>query len=146
MKGNQSPQARRRAFIREHHPDHGGDAGAFIAGLHALDAEREQGSGPLPEVSVVRRRPWLVRKATAVGRRLRYGPRRSRVSLPVTACPLLVVLRRREKNLASKRTSQYADLGILAAQLSALSVRLSTQISFSTLSVVRLSSVHDLAG
>jgi hypothetical protein len=82
MKENQSHEARRRAFIREHHPDCGGDAVAFIAGLRALDAEREQGSGPLPEVVVVRRRPWLVRKVTAVGRRLRYGPRPSRVSLP----------------------------------------------------------------
>ena len=36
-------------------------------------------SGPLPEVVVVRRRPWLVRKATAVVRRLRYGPRPPRV-------------------------------------------------------------------
>lgn len=99
MKENQSHEARRRAFIRKHHPDRGGDAGEFIAGLRALDAEREQGSGPLPEVVVVRRRPWLVRKATAVGRRLRYGPRPSRVRLPVTACPLLVVLRRCEKNL-----------------------------------------------
>jgi hypothetical protein len=77
-------EARRRAFIREHHPDRGGDPGAFIAGLCALDAERELGSGPLPKVVVVRRRPWPVRKATAVARRLRYGPRPSRVRLPVT--------------------------------------------------------------
>ena len=77
-------EARRRAFIREHHPDRGGDPGAFIAGLRALDAERELGSGPLPKVVIVRRRPWPVRKATAVVRRLRYGPRLSRVRLPVT--------------------------------------------------------------
>jgi hypothetical protein len=50
--------------------------------LRTLDAEREQGSGPLPKVVVVRRRPWLVRKATVVVRRLRYGPRPSRVRLP----------------------------------------------------------------
>jgi len=81
MKEDQSHEARRRAFIREHHPDRGGDPGAFIAGLRALDAQREQGSGPLPEVVVVRRRPWLVRKATAVVRHLRYGPRPSRVRL-----------------------------------------------------------------
>lgn len=92
MKENQSHEARRRAFIREHHPDRGGDPGGFIAGLRALDSEREQGNGPLPEVVVVRRRPWLVRKAAAVVRRLRYGPRPSRVRLPVTACPSLALL------------------------------------------------------
>src|SRR5487761_1809001 len=85
MKENQSHETRRRAFIRKHHPDRGGDPGAFIAGLRALDAEREQDSGPLPKVVVVRRRPWLVRKATAVVRRLRYGPSPSRVRLTVTA-------------------------------------------------------------
>lgn len=92
MTEDQSHEARRRAFIREHHPDRGGDPGAFIAGLRALDAAREPCSGPLPEVAVVRRRPWLARKATAVIRRLRHGPRPSRVHLPVTACPLLAVL------------------------------------------------------
>jgi hypothetical protein len=71
--------ARRRAFIREHHPDRGGDPGAFIAGLRALDAESEAGSEPPPAVVVVRRRPWAVRKATAAVRRLRYGPRPARV-------------------------------------------------------------------
>jgi hypothetical protein len=90
MKENQSHEARRRAFIRDHHPDRGGDPGAFIAGLRTLDAEREQGSGPLPKVVVVRRRAWLVRKATVVVRRLRYGPRPSRVRLPgVSATALL---------------------------------------------------------
>jgi hypothetical protein len=92
MKENQSHEARRRAFIRDHHPDRGGDPGAFIAGLRTLDAEREQGSGPLPKVVVVRRRAWLVRKATVVVRRLRYGPRPSRVRLPVRACSVLAVL------------------------------------------------------
>ena len=92
MKENQPHEARRRAFIREHHPDRGGDPGAFIAGLRTLDAEREQGSGPLPKVVVVRRRAWPVRKATAVVRRLRYGPRPSRVRLPVTARPALPAL------------------------------------------------------
>ena len=92
MKETQSHEARRRAFIRDHHPDRGGDPGAFIAGLRTLDAEREQGSGPLPEVVVVRRRAWLVRKATVIVRRLRYGPRPSRVRLPVRACSVLAVL------------------------------------------------------
>ncbi|HEY0935996.1 MAG TPA: hypothetical protein VGD91_19925 [Trebonia sp.] len=70
---------RRRAFIREHHPDRGGDPAAFIAGLRALDAQYEQLSGPLPAVTVVRRRTWLVRRAAAAARRLRHGPRPSRV-------------------------------------------------------------------
>ena len=91
MNENQSREARRRAFIREHHPDRGGDAGTFIAGLRALGAEREQGSGPLPEVTFVRRSPWLPRKATAVIRWLRYGPRPPRVRLAVTPRRLLAM-------------------------------------------------------
>jgi hypothetical protein len=75
--------ADRRTFIREHHPDRGGDPDAFIAGLRALNAEREQGSETLPEIIVVRRRPWLVHQAAAAMRRLRYGPRPPRVRLPV---------------------------------------------------------------
>jgi len=82
---NQSHEARRRAFIRERHPDHGGDPGAFIAGLRAIDAERELGNDPLPEIVVFRRRPWLVSRATAAMRRLRHGPKPSRVRLPLTA-------------------------------------------------------------
>jgi hypothetical protein len=82
MKENQSHEARRLAFIREHHPDRGGDPSAFIAGLRALESELEQASGPVPGVIVVRRKPWLVRKATAAVRRLRDGPSPSRVRLP----------------------------------------------------------------
>jgi hypothetical protein len=74
---------RRRAFIRQQHPDRGGDPGAFIAGLRALDAQGEQASEPPPPVIVVRRRPWPVRRASAVVRRLRYGPRPPRVRLLV---------------------------------------------------------------
>src|ERR1700739_2810753 len=85
MKENQSHEARRRAFIRDHHPDRGGDPVAFIAGLRTLDAERAQGSRPLPKVVVVRRRAWLVRQATVLVRRLRYGSPPSRVRLPVRA-------------------------------------------------------------
>jgi hypothetical protein len=79
LNDNQSPAARRRAFIREHHPDRGGDPAAFIAGLRALDAARDPGREPLPEVVFVRRRPWPVRQASAVMRRLRHGPRPARV-------------------------------------------------------------------
>src|ERR1700761_5984466 len=49
MKENQSHEARRRAFIREHHPDRGGDPGAFIAGMRVLDAEGGLGSGAPPQ-------------------------------------------------------------------------------------------------
>jgi hypothetical protein len=79
MDEKQAHEARRRAFIREHHPDRGGDPGAFIAGLRALDAERGRGSVPPPPVLVVRRRAWIVRKASAAARRVRYGPRPARV-------------------------------------------------------------------
>jgi hypothetical protein len=79
MDEKQARGARRRAFIREHHPDRGGDPRAFIAGLRTLDAERERRSVPPPAVLVVRRRTWIVRKASAAARRLRYGPRPSRV-------------------------------------------------------------------
>jgi hypothetical protein len=38
---------RRRPFIREHHPDRGGDAGAFIAGMCAFDAEQARWRPPV---------------------------------------------------------------------------------------------------
>jgi hypothetical protein len=33
-------ERRRRQFIRAHHPDRGGDASAFIAGMRAFDTEQ----------------------------------------------------------------------------------------------------------
>jgi hypothetical protein len=79
LRPDQSREARRRAFIREHHPDRGGDPGAFIAGLRDLDADHQPGSGALPPVVVVRRRAWLVRQASAAVRRFRCGPTPPRV-------------------------------------------------------------------
>jgi hypothetical protein len=79
MDEKQAHEARRRAFIRENHPDRGGDPGAFITGLRTIDAERGGGGGPPSAVIVVRRRTWIVRTASAAARRLRYGPRPSRV-------------------------------------------------------------------
>lgn len=79
MSESQSPESRRRAFIRDHHPDRGGDPDAFIAGLRSLGQERSRGSEPPPRITFVRRRPWLARKATAVVRRLRHEPRPPRV-------------------------------------------------------------------
>jgi hypothetical protein len=34
---DEQARAERRAFIRDHHPDHGGDPDEFIAGLNRLD-------------------------------------------------------------------------------------------------------------
>jgi len=35
---------RRREFIRAHHPDRGGDAETFVAGLRAMEAGRSAGT------------------------------------------------------------------------------------------------------
>jgi hypothetical protein len=75
----QEARRRRRDFIRAHHPDGGGDPEAFIAGLRAFSAETETDTEPLPEVSVIRRRAWLLRQGATLARRLRYGPRPPRV-------------------------------------------------------------------
>jgi hypothetical protein len=47
---------RRRALVRAHHPDRGGDAAEFIRLLHTLDQHRPWESRP--EVRFVRRRRW----------------------------------------------------------------------------------------
>jgi hypothetical protein len=70
---------RRRDFIRAHHPDRGGDADFFIAGLRAFDAGSEQDAGQLPKVVFVVRRRWLIRRIAVAARRARYGPRPPRV-------------------------------------------------------------------
>jgi hypothetical protein len=69
----------RRDFIREHHPDRGGDPDVFIAGLNSFRPDHDPYAEPLPRVSGVRRRPWPVRLAAAAARRVRYGPRPPRV-------------------------------------------------------------------
>ena len=69
----------RRSFIREHHPDRGGDPDVFIAGLRSFRAAHDPHAGPLPRVVVVRRRPWPVRLATAAAQRICHGPRAPRV-------------------------------------------------------------------
>jgi hypothetical protein len=74
----------RRSFIREHHPDRGGDPDVFIAGLRSFHTERsfrtdhDPNAGPLPRVIVVRRRPWPARLAAAA-QRIRHGPKPPRV-------------------------------------------------------------------
>ncbi len=76
-------QQRRRDFIRDHHPDRGGDPDAFIAGLHSLTADLTDPAdldlGPLPPVIVVKRRRWPNRLATAAAHRLRPGTQPPRV-------------------------------------------------------------------
>ena len=59
-----------RAFVREHHPDRGGDPGTFAAGMDALRAaadhspaaaDRPASAGPLPfpvRVGVALLRTW----------------------------------------------------------------------------------------
>jgi hypothetical protein len=92
---------RRREFIRDHHPDRGGDADSFIAGLRGFDAGRapgdprssagsrspgdpggaaaERAAEPPPRVVVVPHRAWLTRLAAAAVRRLRHGRKPARV-------------------------------------------------------------------
>jgi len=50
---------RRRALMRAHHPDLGGDPAAFIELLRTLDQHRDA-EGPPAEVRFVRRRRWWV--------------------------------------------------------------------------------------
>jgi hypothetical protein len=69
---------RRRDFIRAHHPDRGGDTDFFTAGLRAFDTGGD-GTGQLPKVVFIKRSPWLIRLAIVAARRIRYGPRPSRV-------------------------------------------------------------------
>jgi hypothetical protein len=69
-------KARRRAFIRAHHPDRGGDPAAFVAGLAALD------NAPIghtrARVIIVARRPLWRRVLRALFGWRRVRPRRVR--------------------------------------------------------------------
>jgi len=71
-------ERRRRQFIRTYHPDRGGDAGAFIAGMRAFGTEQASWRPP-PSVVVVRRSGWPTRLVTAAARRLRDGRKPPRV-------------------------------------------------------------------
>jgi hypothetical protein len=71
-------ERRRRQFIRAHHPDRGGDAGAFITGMRAFDAEQAHRRPP-HNVVVIRRPNWPARLVIAAARRLRDGRRPPRV-------------------------------------------------------------------
>lgn len=58
----------RREFIRAHHPDHGGDPAAFMAGLAAFD--QLPAGTPLPRVVVVADTPLLARLLAALMHRI----------------------------------------------------------------------------
>jgi hypothetical protein len=69
---------RRRQFVREHHPDLGGDPETFIAGMRAFEAEQAPGT-PTATVVVIKRKKWPARLVIAAGRRLVRGRKSSRV-------------------------------------------------------------------
>jgi len=69
----------RRAFIRAHHPDVGGDSADFIAGLARFDPPDATGPAQVQlRVYLVPDQPWPAGIVTAVLRRIRRA-RRSRV-------------------------------------------------------------------
>jgi hypothetical protein len=76
--GAEEAGRRRREFIRAHHPDRGGDAESFIAGLRAIDADQEPRDPP-PRVVVAPHRPWPVRLAASAVRRFRHDSKPPRV-------------------------------------------------------------------
>lgn len=73
----------RRAFIRAHHPDIGGDSARFVAGLAAFDrgetSPTSTSQNPVARVFVVADKPWPVSVVTAVLRRLERSRRPPRV-------------------------------------------------------------------
>ena len=64
----QSRRRARREFIRSHHPDRGGDPGAFADGLAAYD--RLPRRAPATRIVVVADTPLLVGLVTAALRRI----------------------------------------------------------------------------
>jgi hypothetical protein len=73
-------ERRRRDFIREHHPDRGGDPDVFVAGLRSFDGDEEGSPQPGPRVVVVVRRRLLpTRMVVAVARWLGHGSKPPRV-------------------------------------------------------------------
>jgi len=80
MGEDEEQRARRREFIRSHHPDSGGDPVIFMAGLDRFDGEPGGRRGlPRPRVVVVPHRSWPVRLMAALIRRLRGSRRAPRV-------------------------------------------------------------------
>jgi hypothetical protein len=69
---------RRRQFVREHHPDLGGDPETFIAGMRAFEAEQAPWTSAATVV-VIKREKWLARLVSAAGRRRHRGRKSPRV-------------------------------------------------------------------
>lgn len=78
-----TPQERSayRAFVREHHPDRGGDPDTFVAGMAALREPADRPRAHDPPVEVVPDVPFPVRVAIALLRTVRRH-RRTRVDRP----------------------------------------------------------------
>jgi curved DNA-binding protein CbpA len=77
-----------RAFVREHHPDRGGDPDLFVAGLARLRAQAEENAARQNEnrrydapIEVVRGLPFPVRVAVSVIRTVKRR-NRTRVDRP----------------------------------------------------------------
>lgn len=71
MADEQSWRRARREFIRAHHPDHGGDPAAFVAGLAAYDQPpASPAAAPAARVVIVADTPWLVSLLRPVLRRM----------------------------------------------------------------------------
>jgi hypothetical protein len=62
-------ERRRKKFIRSHHPDRGGDPGAFIAGLRRFDDEQRSPFPEPPAKVVAVRRRTLARRLAATAKR-----------------------------------------------------------------------------
>jgi hypothetical protein len=77
--GAEETGRRRREFIRAHHPDRGGDAETFIAGLRAIEAEQAPGDPPPLRVVIAAHQRWPARLAAAAVRRLRPDSKPPRV-------------------------------------------------------------------
>jgi hypothetical protein len=78
--GEEEQRARRREFIRGHHPDSGGDPVIFMAGLDRFHEEPGGRSGlHRPRVVVVPHRAWPARLMAALIRRVKGSRRAPRV-------------------------------------------------------------------
>ena len=82
----QSRRRARRAFIRTHHPDAGGDHAGFVTGLAELDARPDVDTHTPPAPSAaevpatgVADQPWPVSITTSLLRRARRRTGRRRV-------------------------------------------------------------------
>lgn len=67
---NEQERAAFRAFVREHHPDRGGDPAAFVAGMTQFETMSDPGADDDPRydapVEVVMPRPFPVRVGVAL--------------------------------------------------------------------------------